>query len=352
MTTEFLEINGATGGGQILRAALAMSTASGIAFRMRHIRGKREKPGLKRQHLMCIKACAEICDATVSGAELDSTELTFVPRAVKAGDYRFDIASGGSTVLLMQAVAPALARVLKEGEQASVTVTGGAYCPFAPTFEFMNETLAPCMKSMGYAVSFSMPHAAFYQAGGGEVRLDAAGVFQPKPFAMTEKGKRLRTDVRILNCHLAEAIAQREKNLLIEEFGIPLGITENRIVVSSDAEISEAGNALMIRVACESGISVFSEVGRPRLSAESVARIAARNAAAFTASTVPICRHLQDQLLVPMALAKGGHFLTSSPSPHTRSCAQVIEAFTGKRVEMEQTDKGWEITIPALDEGI
>ncbi len=348
MTTEFIEINGASGGGQILRTALAMSTASGIAFRISNIRGKREKPGLMRQHLMCVKACAEICGASVAGAELDSTELTFVPHTVKAGDYRFDIGSGGSTILLMQAVVPALARILKEGEKASVTVTGGAYCPFAPTFEFLNETLAPCMNRIGYAVSFSMPHAAFYQAGGGTVRLDAAGPFQPKLFAMTEKGKMLGTDVRILNCNLAAAIAQREKQLLVEEFGIPLGITENRIDVVSDREISEAGNVLTIRVACESGISVFSEVGRPRLSAESVARIAARDATEFAKSPVPVCRHLQDQLLVPMALAKGGHFLSSSPSPHTRSCAQVIEAFTGKRVEMKKTDKGWEITVPEL----
>lgn len=348
MTTEFLEINGTSGGGQILRTALAMSTASGIAFRIHNIRGKREKTGLKRQHLMCVKACAEICDASVSGAELDSTELTFVPRTVKAGDYRFDIGSGGSTILLIQAVAPALAHALKEGEKASVTVTGGTYCPFAPTFEFMNETLAPCMHRMGYAVSFSMPHAAFYQAGGGTVRFEASGAFQPKPFVMTEKGEFLGTAVRILHCNLPDAIAQREKQLLVEAFGSPLGITEDRFAVVSDREISEAGNALMICMTYASGVSVFSEVGRPRLSAESVARIAAQDAAAFAASRVPVCRHLQDQLLVPMALAKGGHFLSSSPSPHTRSCAQVIEAFTGKRVVMEQTDKGWEITVPSL----
>lgn len=349
MTTEFLEIDGATGGGQILRAALAMSTASGIAFHMCNIRGKRERAGLKRQHLMCVKACAEICGASVSGAQLDSTELTFVPHAVNPGDYRFDIGTGGSTILLMLAVVPALVRILKDGEKASVTVTGGTYCPFAPTFEFMNETLAPCMNRMGYAVSFSMPHAAFYQAGGGTVRLEASGAFQPSPFAMTEKGNVLRTDVRILNCNLSGAIPEREMNLLVEEFGHSLGITEDRIAIESDDEISEACNALMIRVACESGVSVFSEVGRPGLSAESVAKIAARDAAAFAGSSVPVCRHLQDQLLVPMALAKGGHFLSSSPSTHTRSCAQVIEAFTGKRVVMEETDKGWEITVPALD---
>lgn len=153
MTTDkTIEINGAEGGGQILRAALSMSAALGIPFHIRNIRAKREKAGLKRQHLSAVRAAAAICGAEVTGAELNSTELTFVPNEVKAGAYRFDIGTGGSTVLVLQAIVPALVRSLKTGEKASVTVSGGTYCPFAPAFEFLKETLEPCLKRMGYPV--------------------------------------------------------------------------------------------------------------------------------------------------------------------------------------------------------
>ena len=150
MTTDkTIEINGAEGGGQILCAALSMSA---------------------------VRAAAAICGAEVTGAELNSTELTFVPNEVKAGAYRFDIGTGGSTVLVLQAIVPALVRSLKTGEKASVTVSGGTYCPFAPAFEFLKETLEPCLKRMGYPVVFTMPRPAFFQAAGGLVRMEAAGL--------------------------------------------------------------------------------------------------------------------------------------------------------------------------------
>ena len=98
-------------------------------------------------------------------------------------------------------------------------------------------------------------------------------------------------------------MAEREKKVLLNDFGTRLGLTEDSVTVDSNHAIPEAGNAVLIRTAFESGTSVFSEIGRPRLSAESVAKIAADEAAVFLEADVPVCRHLQDQLLVPMALS-------------------------------------------------
>ena len=64
-----IEIDGAEGegGGQVLRSALSLSICTNQSFRIGSIRGKREKPGLMRQHLTAVRAAAEICDAGVSG---------------------------------------------------------------------------------------------------------------------------------------------------------------------------------------------------------------------------------------------------------------------------------------------
>ena len=58
------------GGGQILRSALSLSMITGQPFTITGIRAGRAKPGLLRQHLTAVKAAAEICRATVEGAEL------------------------------------------------------------------------------------------------------------------------------------------------------------------------------------------------------------------------------------------------------------------------------------------
>jgi len=349
MTQDFVHINGMNGGGQILRAALALSSASGRAFHIHGIRGKREKPGLMRQHLMCVKACAEICGADIEGAELKSNELTFIPHSVRPGDFRFDIGTGGSTVLLMQAVAPALACALGEGEKASLTVTGGTYCVYAPPFEFLNETLAPAMNRMGYPVRFTMPRPGFYHAGGGMIRMDAEGPFTATPLAWEERGGILSADARILNCNLASSIADRERLQLLGSIAGGLPLAEDGIAAEALPEIQEPGNAVLLRLACESGASIFSEIGRPGMSAETVARVVAEQALAFVASGTPVCRNLADQLLVPMAISGGGRFLTTTPSRHTKDCAQVVQAFTGRPVTMNKTEKGWEVTVPALE---
>lgn len=81
------------GGGQILRSALSLSMITGQPFTITGIRAGRAKPGLLRQHLTAVKAAAEICRATVEGAELGSQHLVFRPGTVRGGDYRFAIGS-------------------------------------------------------------------------------------------------------------------------------------------------------------------------------------------------------------------------------------------------------------------
>jgi hypothetical protein len=56
-----------------------------------------------------VRECrAEISGAQVDGAELGSQSLRFVPGPVRAGDYRFAIASAGSCMLVLQTVLPPL----------------------------------------------------------------------------------------------------------------------------------------------------------------------------------------------------------------------------------------------------
>lgn len=71
------------GGGQILRSALSLSMITGQPFTITGIRAGRAKPGLLRQHLTAVKAAAEICRATVEGAELGSQRLLFRPGTVR-----------------------------------------------------------------------------------------------------------------------------------------------------------------------------------------------------------------------------------------------------------------------------
>ena len=67
-----IQIDGKSGGGQVLRTSLSLSMVTGQPFTIENIRGTRPKPGLMRQHLTCVKAAAEVAGANIDEVELGS----------------------------------------------------------------------------------------------------------------------------------------------------------------------------------------------------------------------------------------------------------------------------------------
>jgi RNA 3'-terminal phosphate cyclase (ATP) len=132
-----IELDGSSGegGGQILRSALTLSMITGQPFRIRHIRANRPKPGLMRQHLMAVRAAAAVCHADVTHAEVGSTELTFMPRAIQGGVYEFAIGTAGSATLVLQTLLPAL---LYADVPSVVRVSGGTHNPKGPPSHFID----------------------------------------------------------------------------------------------------------------------------------------------------------------------------------------------------------------------
>lgn len=152
------------GGGQILRSALSLSMITGQPFTITGIRAGRAKPGLLRQHLTAVKAAAEICRATVEGAELGSQRLLFRPGTVRGGDYRFAIGSAGSCTLVLQTVLPAL--WFADGP-SRVEVSGGTDNPSAPPADFIRRVLEPLLAKIGIHQQTTLLRHGFYPAGGG-----------------------------------------------------------------------------------------------------------------------------------------------------------------------------------------
>lgn len=90
-TIKPIQIDGTSGGGQMLRSALTLAMVTGQPFRMTNIRGKRKKPGLMRQHLMCVRAACEVSGGTADGAEIGSTEIVFRAGELRGSSYHFAI---------------------------------------------------------------------------------------------------------------------------------------------------------------------------------------------------------------------------------------------------------------------
>lgn len=318
--------------------------ALGRPFRLVNIRANRPKPGLKRQHLACVRAAQRICGAEVTGDSINSTEICFAPGSVRPGEYCFDIGSGGSCTLVLQALVPAL---LTASGPSRLTVTGGTHVPFAPPFEFLRDTLFPWLEKLGPRCSAHMDQPGFMQIGGGKITAEIDPVPALKPLKACACGAFTGADGHIRLYNLDAGIAEREKAALLAESLRELGLAEESLRVETKAcAVEGPGNVLLVTVRRESGTTVCTGIGQRGVAAETVARRAADRALSFLRAEVPVEKHLADQLLVPLALAGGGTFLTEKPSSHTKTCMELLPLFTNITARAaQQNAKAWLITL-------
>ena len=299
---DFIEIDGSRGegGGQVLRTSLTLSAIMGRPVRIEKIRAGRTKPGLKRQHLTCVKAVAEICGAKVSAVEVGSGELEFVPGAIKGGDYRFDVGTAGSVTLVAQTILPVL---LKADVPSTVTITGGTHVPFAPIWEFFVETYLPELRKMGARVEAELETCGFYPAAGGVVKLkvwplaeDAA----PDAYKLTDLGAYRGGKVVGVVSAIPDSIAEAEVGIV----GTQLR-TLNLVPEVRRVESFGPGNYCYVQLDYEHGSVVFSSVGSYAKSRKAVAHEVVKTVREFVQSGKACEKHLADQLLVPLCVFLG-----------------------------------------------
>ncbi|HEY9662867.1 MAG TPA: RNA 3'-terminal phosphate cyclase, partial [Allocoleopsis sp.] len=307
---KMLHIDGSygEGGGQILRTSLSLAAITGQPIRIDRIRANRAKPGLAIQHLTGVRAVAMLCQAQVTGDDVGSTQLEFIPtQPVQAGHYTFDVAqtvgtgSAGAVTLILQTVLLPLA--LTQGESI-VTLKGGTFVPWSPPAPYITQVYLPVLQQMGVRATVKLEAWGWYPRGGGELHLkvsgNGGGVGSLQPIQLLERGALRQVKglaiVTELPSHIPQRMASRAQNLL-EQAQLKAQVQPRR----------ERG------IGPGAGISLWAEyeqtqtgcgaVGKLGLPAEEVAAIATQELLAFHAKTAPVDIHLADQLLLPAALA-------------------------------------------------
>ena len=317
-----IHLDGATGegGGQILRTALTLSMITGQAFCITNIRANRSKPGLMRQHLVAVQAAAAISNAVVTHAQVGSTELTFEPRAIEAGDYQFAIGSAGSCTLVLQTVMLAL---LHADAPSTVRISGGTHNPMAPPADFLQRAYCPVLKKMGAVVKIELVRPGFYPAGGGVLVAHITPCSPLQPLDLPERGSRIKGYAEAMFAAVPAVVATRE----LEVIGKGMGWNAEQLRMIGLPAEQGPGNALLLTLEHEHVTEVFVGLGEKAVRAETVAGNVLTEARAYIASGAAVGEHLADQLMLPFALAGSGTFTASSISQHSVTNAEMIGRF-------------------------
>jgi RNA 3'-terminal phosphate cyclase (ATP) len=264
-------------------------------------------------------AAAEICDAEVSGHTPGSMQLSFHPRAIRSGNFRFSIGTAGSCTLVLQTVLPAL---WYADASSTVEISGGTHNSCAPPADFLIRSWLPVMEQMQLLAEIELTRHGFYPAGGGVLHASITpnrGRIEGVTFHEPEELCGIRAIAIVAG--VARRVAERE----LQRLGELIEDLQQEIRVLPDAH--GPGNALLLELIYRDHTELFSTFGEKGIPARTVADRLFDQVKSHRDSGAAISEHLSDQLVLPMALAGEGSFTTDHVSAHLATNMEVIEKF-------------------------
>ena len=325
-----IEIDGSfgEGGGQILRSALTLSLLTAKAFRLKNIRaGRKPKPGLRPQHLACVRAAASIGTAKTYGDQIGSFELIFEPGPVRAGNYQFDIGTAGSTSLVLQTIA--LPLILRSDEPSQITIAGGTHVPHSPSFHFVHHTWLRHLDQCGISIQLEMPRAGFYPRGGGTIEAHLEPCLSVLPYqSLTRPEIKTVTGLSAV-AGLPDHILERQEHRAKER------LSQRGLAIVFDRQIWEGGPGSFISLATPDVQipPLFAGLGERGKRAEAVADEAIHQFLDYLDSGAPVDEYSADQIVLVLSLSSGlSSFRTTKITNHLLTNIAVIKQFIDRDI--------------------
>lgn len=314
------EIDGADGGGQVVRTAVALSALSGESIRIENVRGDRPEPGMSAQHCTAVEAAAALCDGSVEGRTLGSKTLVFEPGELQTDDVTVDIGTAGSISLVFDTVLPLATAI---DEPVDVTVSGGTDVEWAPPIEYFRRVKLPLLSDIGLNADISVDSRGFYPLGGGTATLS----MRPSSLSTLDaedRGSLRRVEVySTATTELEEAdVAERQAMTVAEDLDDDTSVGIETAYVDADCP----GSSLVLVAVSEDLRAGFSALGAAGKPSEDVASEAIDDFQQFHDSDAAVDSYLGDQLLVYLALA-GGTVRLPELTDHVETNRSVIETF-------------------------
>ena len=333
-----IEVDGAfgSGGGQILRSAISLSAVTKKPCRIFNIRKNRPKPGLAHQHLLGVQALSQLCNGRLEGDEISSEEIKFYPGEAYRERVSVDIPTAGSITLVLQTlILPALFAPFP----VEIKFNGGATDTFfSPTIDYFRYVFLKILEKTEAKVEVNILRRGYYPEGGAKVEVKIYPVkFTPyrnevsgaglKTLNLTEKGE-LKKFLVISGASeylRTKKVAERQLAGAREILGkLKLPIEERVEYYQTDCP----GSQICLIVEFENTVIGTDNLGKLGKRAEDVGREAALELLKEEKSGACLDRHLSDQVLPYLAMAKSKNQVTVSElTPHSKTNIWVIEKF-------------------------
>lgn len=344
--------NWGEGGGAVVRVALALSTITQKPFSVENIRSGRKDAGLKQQHVHCITALKDLCNAKAENAFVGSKELKFYPGPIKGGNVKIDIETAGSITLLLQAV---LMPCFFAEKPVRLTIIGGTNVAWSMPIEYFKEVLAVHLKKFCEKLDINLVRRGYYPKGGGKVELRIKPKYAPGSFVKEAPRIDLTEQEHLISIKgISHASKDLEKKQVAErqtkaarralaQLECPISIaTEYADTLSTGSGITlwaifskdkdEINELNPIRLGADA-------LGEQRKTSEEVGTESAKKLLVQIHSKAPVDSHLGDNLIPLMGLLGECRIKVAEITNHLRTNIYVVEKFLGKKFLVDEEEK-------------
>jgi RNA 3'-terminal phosphate cyclase (ATP) len=332
-----IQIDGAekSGSGTILRLAVALSTLLGEELHLRNIRAKRDKPGLRPQHLQVVLACGEMCDGKVEGAKVGAKEIVYRPgKHIKGGFYEWEIGTAGSATMLAMSL---LLLGCFADQPSTFRISGGLFQDFAPSAYHMQYVLFPTLRKMGIGAELEVKQPGYVPQGEGVIEVRVKPVkAKLRPLILLEQGRVKGIEGIALSSHLEEQRVSQRMARECQERLRARGYDAN-IQLRHDTQAKQKGAVLSIWAETDTGCLIGSDrAGRPGRSSEEIGRYVARNLLEDLETGAGVDKYLADQLIPYCALGDGvSEYIIPRMTEHVETNLWLVERMLGAKTELK-----------------
>jgi RNA 3'-terminal phosphate cyclase (ATP) len=328
------------GGGALLRTAFAMSALTQLPVRVNNVRGGTKFPGLDIEDLTLLQALGKVCNAEMTGAEIGSNSVSFLPTSTARGysgeliAHRRDSDRGPNACVVLSALLPVLAR---SGVYSTITTEGETFGNNALSYDyFANVTLA-ALRRVGLYAFPELLHAGFGRDSKGQITLEV------EPSALqglvwTDRGKLNGIKAIVSTSSLPTSVGERavaHLRRLSQNAGAP--------IEAEHVEVGARGPGVYITTwaVYDRAMGGGAAMGSRGLRAEMLAQMAFEELRDWMSTPSTVDPYLADQLLLPLVLAEGDSaFSVSRLTPRFLTCTWVVKQFTPIHITIRGSENG------------
>ena len=341
-----LEIDGSeqSGSGTIVRDAIPFCILTGQAIHLRNIRAKRDKPGLRPQHLKVLEAAASLCGGKLVGGTVGSKEIWFYPgKPIKGGTFRWDIGTAGSTAMLALSLIPL---GLFADAVSLYRMTGGLFQDFAPSLFHLKYVLLPTVRKMGVEAEVRIIQPGYVPRGGGRMELEVMPVKGAlKPMTLVSQGqvvsmRGIALSSQLRQRNVSERMGRECEGVLKGRGFLPEIdlLDDERNKPAFETPSIQPGAALGVWAETDTGCLVGADMAGARgRTAEFIGKQTALDLLNDLGSGATVDRHLADQVIPFAALAEGtSAFRIPSMTEHIEARLWLAEKILGAKSRVRE----------------